>query len=83
MLYFLRYGVHRLRRKRVETALVSAKFQIVIPRAIRQALGIRPGHKVQIIQYGGRIEIIPVRSPQAARGFLKGIDTSVPRDTDR
>lgn len=62
---------------------VSPKFQVVIPLAIREALGIRPGQKMQAIQYQDRIELIPVRPIREARGMLRGIDTSVPRDDDR
>ena len=65
------------------TVTVSPKFQVVIPLAIREALGIQPGQKVQAIQYRDRIELIPVRPLRKARGMLKGIDTSVPRDDDR
>jgi AbrB family looped-hinge helix DNA binding protein len=57
--------------------------QIVIPSKIRGALGIKPGEKLHAIEYRGRIELVPVRPTKAARGSLKGIDTSVPRDTDR
>lgn len=67
----------------METVTVSPKFQIVIPRAIREALGLRPGTKVQIIQYGDRIEFIPVKRMRKMRGFLKGIDTTIERDADR
>lgn len=62
---------------------VSPKFQVVIPAAIREALGIRPGQKVQAIQYQDRIELIPVRPLRKARGMVKGIDTAVPRDDER
>ena len=62
---------------------VSPSFQVVIPLAIREALGIRPGQKVEAIQYHDRIELIPVRPMRKGRGLLKGIDTSVPRDDDR
>jgi AbrB family looped-hinge helix DNA binding protein len=62
---------------------VSPKFQVVIPQAIRQALGLEPGQKVQALQYLDRIEFIPVRPLKGMRGFLKGIDTRVPRDRDR
>ncbi len=65
------------------TVTVSPKFQVVIPLAIREALGIRPGQKIQAIQYHDRIELIPVRPIRKARGMLRGIDTSVPRDRDR
>lgn len=67
----------------METVTVSPKFQVVIPRAIREALGLRPGAKVQVLQYGNRIEFIPVKKMRKMRGFLKGIDTTVERDTDR
>jgi len=62
---------------------VSPKFQVVIPKAIREALGIRPGARLHAIQYQGRIELVPVRSVRQARGFLRGIETSVPRERDR
>lgn len=62
---------------------ISPKFQVVIPLAIRQALALEPGQKVQALQYDGRIEFIPLRPARALRGFLKGIDSRVPRDRDR
>jgi AbrB family looped-hinge helix DNA binding protein len=67
----------------METVTVSPKFQVVIPRTIRAALGLRPGTKVQVLQYGDRIEYIPVKKMRKMRGFLKGIDTIVERDADR
>jgi len=65
------------------TVTVSPKFQVVIPQAIREALGLQPGQKIQAIQYQDRIELIPVRPMRKARGMLAGIDTSVPREDDR
>ncbi len=62
---------------------VSPKYQVVIPRAIRELLGIKPGQKVQVIQYENRIELIPVKPIKKTRGFLKGIDTTVERERDR
>lgn len=67
----------------METVTISPKFQIVIPRAIRDSLDIRPGQKVQVIRYGDRIELIPLRPIQESRGFLRGIDTSIEREQDR
>ncbi len=62
---------------------VSPKFQVVIPLAIREAMGLQPGQKVQALHYQNRIEFIPIRPIRSMRGFLKGIDTSLPRDRDR
>jgi AbrB family looped-hinge helix DNA binding protein len=67
----------------MKTVTVSPKFQVVIPRAIRDSLDIRPGQKVQVIRYGDRIELILLRPIQETRGFLKGIDTTVEREPDR
>ena len=67
----------------METVTVSPKFQVVIPRSIRQSLGIRPGQKVQVIRYGDRIELIPLRPVHETRGFLKGVDTTIEREPDR
>jgi AbrB family looped-hinge helix DNA binding protein len=62
---------------------VSPKFQVVIPKPIREKLNLSPGQKVQAIAYEGRIELIPLRPIQEMRGFLKGIDTAVEREADR
>jgi len=67
----------------MDTTTVSTKFQVVIPLRVRRALGIRPGQKVQVIPYQGRIELIPLEPMKKARGFLKGIDTRVEREPDR
>ena len=62
---------------------VSSKFQVVIPQAVRESMGLVPGTKLQVIHYEDRIEMIPVRSSKSLRGSLRGIDTSVPRERDR
>jgi len=63
--------------------VISPKFQIVIPKSIRDKLGLTPGQKIEAVAYEGRIELIPVRPLKEMRGFLRGIDTSVVRETDR
>jgi AbrB family looped-hinge helix DNA binding protein len=62
---------------------ISPKFQVVIPREVRERLGLTPGQKVQVIVLDDRIELVPVRPIRKMRGFLKGIDTRVERDADR
>ena len=67
----------------METITVSPKFQIVIPKKIRQKLGVKPGQKLQVFQSGNRIEYIIIEDISAARGFLKGINTEINREGDR
>jgi AbrB family looped-hinge helix DNA binding protein len=67
----------------MQTVTVSPKFQVVIPKAIREAMRIRPGQKLKIIEYGGRIELIPDRDISELKGFLKGINTEFEREGDR
>ena len=62
---------------------VSPKYQVVIPKQIREKLGLIPGQKMEALLYENRIELIPVRPLKKLKGFLKGIDTSVEREADR
>lgn len=65
------------------TVTVSPKYQVVIPESVRKAMDIRPGQKMVVFEYDGRIEFMPVKEPRELRGFLAGIDTTVERDADR
>jgi AbrB family looped-hinge helix DNA binding protein len=67
----------------MKTLTISPKYQVVIPRAIREKLGLAPGQKVHAVVYGERIELIPLRPMKEMRGFLRGIDTTVDREADR
>lgn len=65
------------------TVTVSPKYQVVIPSALRRVLGIRPGQKIEVLAYEGRMEFVPVRPMKSMRGFLSGLDTTVSREGDR
>jgi len=67
----------------VQTVTVSPKFQVVIPKTVRKSLQLRPGQKMQVIEYEGRIEFILERDIAELRGFLKGINTEFEREEDR
>lgn len=67
----------------MEAVTISPKFQIVIPRKIRDYLKLKPGLKVQVMVYGDRIELIPLKKISDMRGFLEGISTEVDREPDR
>ena len=62
---------------------VSPKFQVVIPKEIRESMGIEAGQKVQMLIYQNRIELIPVQPMEKLRGFARGIDTRIEREDDR
>jgi AbrB family looped-hinge helix DNA binding protein len=62
---------------------VSPKFQVVIPKTVRESMGIFSGQKIQVITYQNRIELIPIKPMKKMKGLLKGIDTEVTRDKDR
>ena len=62
---------------------VSPKYQVVIPKAVRERLGVKPGQKLEVFAYDDRIELVPVRPMKEYRGFLKGMDPSFEREDDR
>jgi AbrB family looped-hinge helix DNA binding protein len=61
---------------------VSAKWQVVIPKDVREKSGIQPGQKVQAFAFGERIELVPVRPLKGLRGFLKGRVPDFEREPD-
>lgn len=64
----------------METAIISKKYQVVIPQRIRKAMRLVPGQKVQMLLCGDQIELVPEKSIQEMRGFLKGISADVERE---
>ena len=67
----------------VSTVTVSSKYQVVIPKDVRERLRIRPGQKVEAFAVGGRVELVPIRPISEMRGFLKGMDPNFEREPDR
>jgi AbrB family looped-hinge helix DNA binding protein len=67
----------------MESVTVSRKYQVVIPKSIRETMRLRPGQKLKVIEYEGRIELIPDRDISELRGFLRGINTEFEREGDR
>lgn len=67
----------------MQAVKLSPKFQVVIPRPVRDHLRLVPGQRMQVIEYGERIELIPERTISDLRGFVKGIDTGFERERDR
>lgn len=67
----------------MESLTISPKFQVVIPKSIRESLNLAPGQKVQAVLFDNRVELIPVLPMKRMRGFLKGIDANIKREKDR
>ena len=67
----------------MSSVTVSPKYQVFIPRSVRESMGLRPGQKLQALEYDGRIELIPERPVSAFRGLLAGADLRFERETDR
>ncbi|HKP98295.1 MAG TPA: AbrB/MazE/SpoVT family DNA-binding domain-containing protein [Fibrobacteria bacterium] len=65
------------------TSTISPKFQVVIPKEIREKMGLKAGTKVQVLQYEDRIEFIPLKPMKSLRGFLKDIHPDFDREKDR
>jgi AbrB family looped-hinge helix DNA binding protein len=77
MWYVLRKGDRK--DIRMNTVTVSPKFQVVIPKAIRQEAGIRPGQKLEVFRVDDIIEFVPVKDIKSMRGSLPGLSTEVDR----
>ncbi len=67
----------------VNQVTVSPKFQVVIPKEIRDQLGLKPGMKLKIVTIGNRIELLPIGPIRKLKGILKGMNTEVFREEDR
>ncbi len=67
----------------MESVKISPKFQVVIPKKVRESTQLKHRQQMQVVEYGNRIELIPTRSVKSMRGFMKGINTEFKRDDDR
>lgn len=65
------------------TVTLSPKFQIVLPKEIREELDLASGMKFAVVAYAERIQLIPIQPLSALKGALKGINTTVKREKDR
>ncbi len=61
-------------------ATISTKFQVVIPKSVREEVRLASGQVVQVIAKGGVITLVPDRPLSELRGFVRGIETEGYRD---
>ncbi len=67
----------------METVKLSPKYQVVIPRSVREKLKFSPGQEVSVIRYRGRIELVSMSPVTEIPGFLREVDTTIERKLDR
>ncbi|MBP7831040.1 MAG: AbrB/MazE/SpoVT family DNA-binding domain-containing protein [Kiritimatiellae bacterium] len=66
----------------MSTVTLSPKYQVVIPRSVRERIRLQPGEQLQVISFDDRIELVPVRPMRKMKGFLKGLDATFTRDEE-
>jgi AbrB family looped-hinge helix DNA binding protein len=67
----------------MQTVTLSPRFQVVIPRRVRESMGLRSAEKAHVTSFRNRIEIIPLRDVRKLRGYLSGIDSAFQREDGR
>ena len=67
----------------MRTVTVSSKYQVVIPKEIRETIGLQVGTTLEVISYANRIELVPIHPIRELKGVFKGIDTEISREEDR
>ncbi len=64
------------------TTTISPKYQVVIPKEVREKLHLKSGQKMTVVLKGGVVYLIPEKPLQSFRGFLKGMDTKDIREDE-
>lgn len=66
----------------MEAVTISSKFQVVIPREVREKFHLKPGQKLAFIPYRGTLRVVIIPPGEAARGMLKGLNSEGLREED-
>lgn len=64
------------------TTTISPKFQVVIPKEVRNKLHLKPGQKMTVVTKGGIVYFIPEKPLETFRGFLRGMDAGNVREDE-
>jgi len=67
----------------MNTVTVSSKFQVVIPKEVRDRIDLKVGSTMEVITYGNRIELVPIQPIKSLKGIFRGINTDISRENDR
>lgn len=79
---FYDFTIDRFFGGKMSTTTISPKFQVVIPKDVREKLLLKAGQKMTVVTKGGVIYFIPEKSLESFRGFLKGMDTGNIREDE-
>ncbi len=64
----------------MNTVTISSKYQVVIPRQIREQFNLKPGQKIMFIPYNNTLRVVFVPPIEEAEGIFEGIDTDPHRE---
>ncbi|MDR2428264.1 MAG: AbrB/MazE/SpoVT family DNA-binding domain-containing protein [Candidatus Margulisbacteria bacterium] len=67
----------------MDTVTLSSKYQVVIPKAVRENAGLQTGTTLEVLVYDKRIELVPLQSLRSLQGVFKGLNTEISREKDR
>ena len=67
----------------MNTVTLSPKFQVVIPRAVRQAMGLTAGTRLVVTRHGKAIELAPVPTLADLKAELKGCGSNLQEEAER
>lgn len=66
----------------MEAVTISSKFQVVIPREVREQFDLKPGQKLVFIPYNGTLRVVVVPPIEKARGMLTGMNVEAVREEE-
>jgi AbrB family looped-hinge helix DNA binding protein len=66
----------------MEASTISSKYQVVIPKKIRDRYNLKPGYKAVFLPFEGTLRLVSSPPREQARGIFRGIDTNVDRDEE-
>jgi AbrB family looped-hinge helix DNA binding protein len=67
----------------MNTVTLSSKYQVVIPKEVREDTGLQAGATLEVLVYGKRIELVPLRPLPSLKGIFKGLNTEILREKER
>ena len=81
---FYDYAIDRMKGVQMATTTISSKYQIVIPKDVREKLHLKSGQQMTVVVKAGVVYLIPERPLESFKGFLKGMNAkNIREDKER